>query len=243
MIRKPAKTVHIQLPTAILIGSCIIGIAIIINGIFLYMTVQSETTTPKKTYENIGYVKIDKSPLLGNKNAPITVIEYTDFDCPICKASSDTIIPGLKKDYIQTGKVKFIFKSLPLENLHPNAFHKTEAAFCAREQGGDKAFYSYYDSLFAKFGFSIDLDNELIALAQQNGLDPQKFKTCLNQHAYKERITGEVLEGNLIGSLGTPTWLIGKSKANGLSDTIKINGLVEYTSFQKVITGLLQDQQ
>ncbi len=239
---KSKKYTSNTLSVAILIGSFSIAIAIIIYSLITYLiSVSPKTVGPQQVYENIGYVKVDKSPTLGDKDAPITVIEYTDFDCPICKVASDEILPGLKKEYIATGKVKFIFKSLPEELFHKNAFRKTEGAYCALDQGGDKAFFTYYDTLFEKFGFSINLDNELTAIAQEQGLNTDQFQQCLKNRKYKDIIKEEVLEGNLIGSLGTPTWLIGKSTPTGLKDTIKINGLYEYAAFQTIINRQLAE--
>lgn len=223
---------------AILIGSCAIALSILISALMSLLTTQ-DNKDPQKAYENIGYVKVDKSPILGSQDAPVTIIEYTDFDCPVCKAASDEVLPKLKKDYIQTGKAKFIFKSLPIQSTHPEAFRKTEAAYCARAQGGDKAFFAYYDSLFAKFGFSFNLENELVALAEQQSLDADKFRTCLQNRSYKETVEQDILEANLINSPGTPTWLIGKTDGSGLTETVKVNGLIEYPHFQRIITKVL----
>lgn len=236
MKRKIAQKPSSMLPVAVLLGSVVIAVAIIFSGILWFINAQEASKlTPKEVYENIGFVKIDKSPTLGDKNAPVTVIEYTDFDCAICKVASDEVLPQLKQDYIATGKVKFIFKSLPIEYLHKNAFRKTEGAFCAKELGGDNAFFAYYDSLFENFGFSLNLDNELASIAKKHGLNEAEFRTCLMSRRYREVINEEVLEGNLIGSLGTPTWLIGKSDGDGLKDTVKINGLIEYKAFSTVL--------
>lgn len=236
MIRRQKKQKIQLLSIAILIGSFVIAVAIIISTVaYVVLSQKQNITDPKEVYQNIGYINVHESPMLGNKNAPVTVIEYTDFDCPICKVATDEILPGLKKDYIATGKIKFIFKSLPIEALHPNAFKKTEAAFCAREQGGDQAFFDYYDSLYNKFGFSLNLESELVNIAQENHLQIPQFEKCLESHTFRKRINDEIVEANLIGSLGTPTWLIGKSDGNGMKDTIEINGLIDYASFRTII--------
>lgn len=230
------------IPVAILIGSFAIAVSIIVYGIITAISSQlNNPTNPKQVYENISFVRINKSPILGNKNAPVTIVEYTDFDCPICKATYDQIIRNIKKDYIATGKVKLIFKSLPLAYLHPNAFRKTEAAYCARELGGDSAFFTYYDSLFTNFGFSLNLDNELVTIAEKNGLNKEKFSTCLQSDKYKDAINQEVTEGTIIGSVGTPTWLIGKSNGDGIQDAVRFSGLIDYRSFQGIVNQILEN--
>jgi protein-disulfide isomerase len=149
-------------------------------------------------------------------------------------------MPGLRRDYIDTGKVKFVFKSLPIDNLHPNAFRKTEASLCVREMGGDSAFFNYYDQLFTLFGFSLNLDDTLVNLAQAQNLDPVKFRACLTSGKYKKRINDEVVEAVLINSMGTPTWLIGNTLRDGLQDAVKLNGLIDYDSFKTIIEKKLE---
>lgn len=84
-------------------------------------------------------------PVLGNANAPVTVIEFSDFQCPFCESFFKNTFPSLKKDYIDTGKVKFYYRQFPLTSIHPNAQEAAEAAECANEQN---KFWQYHDMLF-----------------------------------------------------------------------------------------------
>lgn len=238
---KKQQFISAHYAVALLIGSFVIAIAIIINAIVLYIIAQQpKPLSPEKVYENLGYVNVGKSPMLGKKNAPVTVIEYTDFDCPICEAATQQIMPRLQEEYIDSGKVRFVFKSLPIVQLHSNAFHKTEAAYCARAQGGDTAFFKYYNALFTNFGFELNIDNTLRQLAAAQNLNEDQFMQCLHERTFKKHIEDEVLEGTLIGSLGTPTWLIGKTEKDGLTNAIKVSGLLEYESFKTIIDKQLQ---
>lgn len=244
MDTKTKRTVTNQraIPVAILLGSFAIAFAIILNTLVQYLSAQNpKQPHQQQAFENINYVTVANSPTMGNKDAQVTIIEYTDFDCPICETATKEVLPSLKKEYIDTGKVKFIFKSLPLVSLHSNSFRKTEAAFCARDQKGDEAFYRYYDALFMNFGFSFSIDDTLVQLAKAQQLDETRFRECLTQRKFKSVIDAEVLEGNLIGSLGTPTWLVGKSDGDGIKDAVKINGLIEYNSFRTIIDTLLKE--
>ncbi len=238
---KKTEKITRALPIAILLGSLVIALAIILNALVQFISVQNpKQPHEQQAFENINYVTVANSPTLGNKDAPVTIIEYTDFDCPICETATKEVLPNLKREYISTGKVKFIFKSLPLVSLHSNSFRKTEAAFCARDQKGDEGFYRYYDALFTNFGFSLSIDDTLIKLAKAQQLDEKRFRECLTERKFKSVIDAEVLEGNLIGSLGTPTWLIGRSDGDGIKDAVKVNGLIEYNAFRTIIEKLLK---
>ncbi len=159
------NTFFSKLAIAILIGSFVIAIAILINSFIRGITNDRNSfNNPEKIYENITYIKTAGSPFLGSADAPITIIEYIDFECPICKRVYDEIMPQLKKEYINTNKVKFVFKSLPLENIHRTAYIKTEAALCAYGQGGNSAFFRYHDELFNRFHISsaLSIEDELV---------------------------------------------------------------------------------
>lgn len=237
---KKSRQTQRAVPIAILLGSLVIALAIILYAFMQFLSTKSpKQPNQQQAFENISYVTTAKSPTMGKTDAPVVVIEYTDFDCPVCETATQIVLPDLRREYIETGKVKFIFKSLPLTALHSNAFRKTEAAYCARDQGGDDAFFRYYDALFTDIQFSLRLDDALVSLAKKHNLDEYQFTSCLTERKYKSLIDAEILEGNLIGSLGTPTWLIAKSDGDGIRDAVKINGLIEYGSFRTIIETLL----
>lgn len=241
MPRTPRQKPH-DIAVAILLGSFVICMGIIFGTIIYTLSDKNNNEADaKRTFENITYVKVHDSPSLGDKQAPVTIVEYTDFECPICKQVFDQILPKLKKEYIDTHKVLFVFKSLPIEEFHKNALRKTEAAFCAREQGGDTAFFTFYDSLFEKFNFNYGTNPDigLHAIAFQNSLDVPAFQSCLQSNKYEQPIKKDIVEATVIGSYGTPTWLIGKSNKDGLTDTVKISGLLEYTVYKTIIDHLL----
>jgi len=101
---------------------------------------QPTQTTPPP----IIYVSLDDDPVKGDPNAPVTVVEYSDFQCPFCKRFYQQTLPQLEKNYIETGKVKFVYKDFPLDSIHPNARPAHIAAECADEQG---KFWEYHDLL------------------------------------------------------------------------------------------------
>lgn len=93
-------------------------------------------------------VALEGRPLLGDKNAPVTMIEFSDYECPFCKRYFQQTFSQIKKDYIDTGKVKLIYRNLPLSFHDPAATTEALAAYCTRDQGGDKVYFQYHDLLF-----------------------------------------------------------------------------------------------
>ena len=104
--------------------------------------IQTQPTAPQ-----IFQVSLDDDPVKGNPNAPVTVVEFSDFQCPFCSRFFQQTLPLIEENYIDTGKIKFVYKDLPLDNLHPNARAAHIAAECADEQG---KFWEYHDVLFEK---------------------------------------------------------------------------------------------
>src|SRR3989344_7320374 len=86
-------------------------------------------------------VSADDDPVLGDKNAPVTIIEFSDYQCPFCRKFWTEILPSIKSEYIDTGKVKFVYRDFPLTSIHPSAEPAAEATNCVREQGGDEAYF------------------------------------------------------------------------------------------------------
>lgn len=235
-----------KLAVAILLGSFVIAVAILLNSVLNIITKNSNAgTDPEKIYQNISYIKTTGSPFLGDSKSPITIIEYVDFECPLCKKVYDDIMPRLKQEYLNTGKAKFVFKNLPIEELHRSAYIKSEAAFCAFEQGGNAAFFAYHDELFNKFSFNPfnSVEEELYSIAGQKGLDVSAFRNCLGSEKYKPQIKKEKVEAIAINTNGTPTWLIGKTGPGGsITGTIKINGLHNYEVYKTVIDQLMTNE-
>jgi|GEM_PF-483151 len=154
---------------------------------------------------------IDDDYVLGNKNAEVIVVEFSDYQCPFCRRFYLNTIKQLKKDYIETGKVAFVYRDFPLE-FHPMAQKTAEAAQCAGEQG---KYYEFHDKVFeeqAKMGqgtipYSID---DLKRWASEIGLDMQKFNDCLNNEKYKDEVQKDFYDGIVANVEGTPTIFIGK---------------------------------
>lgn len=163
---------------------------------------------------------------IGNKNAPITLVEFTDYQCPFCKQFQTTVFDRLKKDYIDTGKVRFISRDLPLD-FHPNAMSAAVAAQCAGEQAH---FWQMRDVLIAH---SDNLAPEAIyKYAVEIGLNLDRFHACIGNDAYATAIRQNIVEANAAGISGTPSFVIGKSSGGSVEGEVVV-GASSYESFKK----------
>ena len=186
-------------------------------------------------------VSVDDDPILGGKKAKVTLIEFSDYECPFCKKYFTDTYPQIKKDYIDTGKVKMVFRDLPL-GFHQNAPKEAEAAECARKQGGDTAYFKYHDQIFTKTtsnGTGLALD-QLPVIAKELGLNVSKFQQCLDSGEFKTEVDKDLADAAKVGASGTPTFFIGKSTSNGEIDGIKIVGAQPYSAFRAIIDELLK---
>lgn len=170
----------------------------------------------------------------GASDARVAIIEYADFECPYCGQYEREVYPQISKEYIQTGKVKYFFRDLPLP-MHPHAMIAARAARCAGEQG---KYWEMHDSLFAKQNAIRDVD--MPGRAQELGLDTAKFFECLSSDRYTEEIKQSAAEAQKMGINGTPTFFVGKVDPNGEVTNLKmIIGARPYDDFKSAIDDTL----
>lgn len=164
-------------------------------------------------------VEVGNAPLFGKTNAPVTIVEFSDFQCPFCSRAAETVTE-LKKKY--SGKVKLAFKHFPLP-MHRDARPAAEASMCVNEQGAEK-FWKFHDLVFKnqdKLGAS-----NLEKYAKDAGADPKKFNECISSKKYSSNIQKDVEYGEKIGVKSTPTFFI-----NGQL----VSGAVPLETFSEVI--------
>ena len=170
-------------------------------------------------------VKAENAPAKGPANAPIEIIEFSDFQCPYCLRANPTV-----KQVLDTygDKVRFVYRNYPLGN-HPNAWPAAEAAQCANEQG---KFWEYHDRLFANSAKLSDTD--LKQSAAEMGLDAARFNACLDGHKYKSVIEADVKAADAAGVSGTPAFFI-----NGRI----LSGAQPFEAFKRIIDEELQPKK
>lgn len=194
----------------------------------------SEDTTPKK-------VSVDDDPVLGDKNAKVTLIDFSDYECPFCKRYFDDTFSQIKKDYIDAGKIKYVYRDLPL-SFHQNAHKEAQAAECAREQGGDAVYFKYHDEIFKRTtsnGTGLAL-TELPVIANDLGLNGVTLQTCLDSDKYKAEVDKDLADASAVAATGTPTFFIGNSTSDGVITGIKIVGAQPYSVFQAELDKLIK---
>jgi len=177
---------------------------------------------------------ISKEPFKGASNAKVAVIEFSDFQCPFCGRYDKDTYPAILKDYVDTGKVKYVWRDYPLE-FHQNAEKAAEAAHCAGEQG---KFWDMHDRLFANQQniAAADLPKHAEAL----GLNVSLFQQCLDSGRFATQIKKDIADAGGVGISGTPSFLIGVVQPNGsVKITKKLVGAKSYSEFKSAIDALL----
>jgi protein-disulfide isomerase len=170
-------------------------------------------------------INLEGAEMLGAKTAPLTIVEFTDYQCPFCQRFHVNVFGDLKKEYIDTGKVRFYSRDLPLDSIHPNAHRAAEAARCAADQ---HQFWAIRDKM-GSHPNQLDLDS-LLADAKDLKMDVAQFRSCVESHKYKDAIDGDLLEARRIGADGTPAFVIGKSTPEGVDGELMVGAqpLVEF---------------
>ncbi len=154
----------------------------------------------------------DKDHMLGNKNAKVTIVEYSDFECTFCSRHEPTI-KQLLKTYPKD--VRLVYRHYPLSSIHPQADRAAEASECAAKLGGNNAFWKMHEKLFTQAA-SAGLNPDVYAtLAKAIGLDQAKFKTCLDSGEMKAVVQAQAATGNDAGVNGTPANFINGKLLSG----------------------------
>ena len=175
-------------------------------------------------------VSIDDDAILGDKNAPVTLIEFSDYQCPFCGRHYTQTWPSIKSQYVDTGKVRVVFRDFPLESIHPQAMPAAIATECVREKGGDKAYFEYHDVLFENQQ-SLSTENYKL-WAKDLGYN---IDTCLDSGKYRSEVQKDLQDATAAGGQGTPFFvIIGEDGSTRL-----ISGAQPFTNFQSAIDAAL----
>ena len=182
-----------------------------------------ELTPPKDV------VSLEGAQIKGDPNAPITVVVYSDFECPFCGRFATEIMPDLDKDYIETGKVKLAFRNVPLDNVHKQAVAAAIYTVCAGEQG---KFWPAHDDIFKDQ--SVLKSDWKTGFAKKHELNGAKFETCVQSPETKQRIKAEKDIATKYNITGTPAMFVGKSVEGGVHVEVAISGADKDKLFQSV---------
>jgi protein-disulfide isomerase len=170
---------------------------------------------------------------MGREDAPVTMVEFTDYQCPFCRRFETDSFAKLKTEYIDTGKVRFVSRDLPLE-FHPNAPGAAVAARCAGEQN---KFWEMRDAMM--LDTATDLGPEsLVKYGQKTNLDMTAYSACLKEKKFTEAIKKDSADAGALGISGTPSFVIGKTDKTEIAG-VRIVGAVPFAVFDSTIKDLL----
>lgn len=218
------------------IMNIVIGIVILFGGFFLGTQYRPSLSPiggdglpkehPRQTQSLIRSVSAS-DVILGNPQAPVTIIEYSDFQCPFCKQFHATTGKMLREGYIAQGLVRFIYRDFPLDSIHPYARPAAEAARCARDQG---AYWEFHDYLFDNQSQIPAMD--FVRVAKSLGLNEAQFMSCVATRKYRDAVEADFQDGIQAGVDSTPTTFV-----NGVMVEIggRSAGAAPYTIFDEII--------
>jgi len=173
---------------------------------------------------------IDDDVILGDPEAPVTLIEFGDYQCPFCKRMFDETEKRLRDEYVKTGKLNMVYRDFPLDQIHPFARPAAEAAECARDE---EKYWVYHDLLFNRQGEIPSMD--FVAVAEELRLDTTQFKQCFDSRKYQDEVQKDYDDGIAAGVTGTPgNFIISGNFSRFLP------GALPYEAFKAAIEEALQ---
>lgn len=225
---------HPAVPIAIVVGFAMIALAIFFTAD--KATAPADLTESEGAEIANGTVRAvdDTDYVRGNPNAPILMIEYSDYDCPFCKQYHETL-NKIMNEYGVSGKVAWVYRQFPLPQLHPNAPEISEAALCVGSLGGSTAFWKFTDMIFEER--AIDEQTNMVKLgdyAVEAGVEKGAYATCLGSNQMEEKVKSSADEALQLGAVGTPytILIVGNEQA-------VISGAQSYEVVKSIIDNLL----
>lgn len=241
----PAQNNNLTIPVAIVIAGALIAGAVYLGTSKGTETVTGNNQQPRQVAQQTGSLDemraISKDDhIRGNPDAPVMIVEYSDFECPFCKRFHPTM-QQVMDEYGKDGKVAWVYRHFPLDQLHPvKARKEAVASECAAELGGNDAFWKYADRFFelTPSNNQTNIDTVLPQIAKEIGLDEAKFASCLASNKYDAHIEDDVQNAAATGGNGTP-WSIVVAK-NGKK--YPLSGAQPYASVKQLIDLALQEK-
>jgi protein-disulfide isomerase len=171
----------------------------------------------------------------GSPDATVVLIEYADFQCPYCGQFARQILPEIEKRYVSTGKLRVVFKHMPLQEIHPQAVMAAETAECARQQG---KFWQMHDALFADQRLD---ETSLVERARVNGVGMPQFSECVRGSG-GVKVKQDLATARALGLAVTPTFLIGRDVGGAVKVAQVLTGVRGVDVFASAIESILNDR-
>lgn len=230
---EPSRTQSPVIPIAIVVGFTLIALAIFFTG-RTPATSENGVTENVPAADTIRPVTADDY-IFGNPNAPIVMIEYSDYDCPFCKQYHATM-HQIMDEYGVGGQVAWVYRQFPLVDIHPNAPEIAEAALCVGDLGGNDAFWEFSDAIFdSRIETEFTNVTLLDEFALSAGVNVTDFQSCMNDDRMLDRLKADMSDGLVAGAgAGTPYTVI---KLAGQEATI--TGARDYTFVKNIVESLI----
>lgn len=214
----------LTIPVAIILAGVLIAGAVIFSN--KNSTNIVENTAAKKQAVDISIAPIDSMDhIVGNPDAPVLIVEYSDTECPFCKNFHKTL-NRFVDEYGKDGKFAWVYRHFPLDGLHKKARKEAEATECAADLGGNTKFWEYINALYEQTPSNDGLDAaELPKIAERVGLNKTAFEACLNSGKFAAEVEKDYKEAVKIGGKGTPysVFVLSKAPSQELKDFIAFN--------------------
>lgn len=232
--QKQSAVNSLSVPISIVIAGVIVAAAIIFTnkgGIGISSNAPGNNQQSPYSKEEIKAAEElltirDGDYVLGSANAPVTIIEFGDFECPFCAKFHNEARKNIIDSYVKTGKAKVVWRHFPISSIHPEAESASIASECAGEQG---KFWEMHDLLF---GGTQELGAKAYtAYAGSLKLNMAQFQGCVDQQKYVQKVRDEFNKGTMLGVSGTPTFFI-----NG----VQLVGAQPFSAFEQVIDSILK---
>jgi len=234
---------HGRLPLAV-------AVLALLAAAYVWLNLSNELTDLRKRQQVLaeellslrGSAMLDVAgaPARGSEAAVLTIVEFSDYECPFCIKYTREILPQVDATYVATGKVRYVFRDYPIDQLHPAAIRAHEAARCADEQG---RFWELHYRLFSPPG--THSDEELAARASEAGLSLPEWRECLASGRTKSTIETSIAAAERLGASGTPTFFIGLRDPN--TDQVRIvrgiTGAQPFEVFEQTLEAILVQLQ
>jgi protein-disulfide isomerase len=179
------------------------------------------------------------APFKGSATSTVALVEFSDYECPYCIRHFTQVMPDIQRTYIDTNKIRYMFRDFPIDELHPQSIRAHVAAHCAVEQG---KFWDLHNRLFSKAGSHTP--EELDARARESGLNQTAFDACVAADKYSASIRQSTAFAISLGASGTPFFIVGKfdPKTNQLTQLKPIPGAYPFAQFQQYIDAALANK-
>jgi protein-disulfide isomerase len=224
------------IPIAIVLAAALIAGAIVFSGMQKSGSAQKIGAGEEQVTAEVEIAPVtDKDHIKGNPNAPIMIVEYSDFDCPFCKNFHETM-NKIMADYGADGKVAWVFRQFPLEQLHPNAPATAAASECVASLGGNDAFWKFADMIYQDRTTNEPTNiTKLPEYAEKAGVNKAKYNECVSAGTFTQKIADDVAAAVKTGARGTPYSILMVGDQQGI-----INGAQPYATVKKMVDTMVQ---